>query len=215
MARQLALGLKHRGGKRRGAGRPRLDGGDKKGVPHLLRPDLARRHPVHVTLKARSGVGHLRRQVCVKAIERAFLAARERFGLRLAHYSVQGNHLHLIVEAEDRQALSRGMQGLTIRLARGLNRALRRSGKLFADRYHAHVLEGPREVAHALRYVLQNFRKHTWEQLADGFIDACSSARFLSGVPDDAPVLSPRTWLLRVGWRRADVSIPVKRLRSI
>ena len=203
MARQLALGLKQRAGKRSGAGRPRLDGSDKKGVPHLLRPELARRHPVHVTLKARAGVGYLRGQVCVNAIDKAFLAGRARFGLRLAHYSVQGNHLHLIVEAEDKQALSRGLQGLTIRLARGLNRALRRSGKLFADRYRAHVLQSPREVAHALRYVLQNFRKHSWQQLADGFVDACSSARFLGGVPDEAPVLPPRTWLLRVGWQRA------------
>ena len=201
MARQLTFALPVRGGKRRGAGRKRLDGGNKKGVPHLLRPELARRHPVHATLKVRGDAGYLCRWSCVKAIESAFNAGRDRFGFRLVHYSIQGNHLHLIVEAEDRRALSRGMQGLTIRLARALNRVLRRAGKVFADRYHAHVLDTRREVAHALRYVLENFRKHSWQQLAHGFVDACSSARFLIAVPKDAPVVAPRTWLLRVGWR--------------
>ena len=199
MARQPAPVLKQRGGKRPGAGRPRLDGSDQKGVPHLLRPGLAREHPVQVTLKTRAGVGSLRTRTCVKAIESAFLAGRERFGLRLAHYSVRSNQLHLIVEVEDERALSRGMQGLTIRLARGLNRALRRSGKLFADRFDAHVLQTPREVAEALREVLQDLDKHSRQGPAEGFAGACSSARFLGGVPDDAPVLPARTWLLRAG----------------
>ena len=56
--KQLALELKTWGGKRKGAGRP--PSGLRAGVSHLLRPALARRHPVHVTLRLCEGVGYLR-----------------------------------------------------------------------------------------------------------------------------------------------------------
>ena len=49
---QLSLRLpkvKTWGGRRAGAGRPRKDGTRHKGMPHLTRPALAHRFPVHVT----------------------------------------------------------------------------------------------------------------------------------------------------------------------
>ena len=55
-----------------------------------------------------------------------------RFGFRLIEFSVQSNHLHLLCEARDRRALARGLQGLLIRIARGLNRLLGRRGRVFA-----------------------------------------------------------------------------------
>ncbi|HEY2031032.1 MAG TPA: transposase [Myxococcales bacterium] len=75
---------------------------------------------------------------------RAFREAVDRNRMRIAHYSIQGNHLHLVVEADDGSALSRGMQGLAVRIARRLNAHLGRRGAVFADRYHAHVLESRR-----------------------------------------------------------------------
>jgi REP element-mobilizing transposase RayT len=153
---------------------------------------------VHVTLRALAGVGYLRGYRRFQAIVAALREARERFGLRVVHFSVQGNHLHLLVEADGADSLSRGMQGLAIRLARALNRAGARSGKVFADRYHAHVLASRREVAFALRYVLQNFRHHLREDVAPKGADPCSSAAWLMvSLPDDAPVVRARTWLLR------------------
>ena len=73
-------------------------------------------------------------------LARAFWGGADRFGFKLVHYSVQGNHLHLLVEARDERALSRGMNGLGVRVARGLNRVMRRHGRVLADRYHAHIL---------------------------------------------------------------------------
>jgi len=100
--------------------------------------------------------------------------------------------------------LSRGTQGLLIRLAIALNRLANRRGKVFADRYHGHVLRSRREVAHAVRYVLGNYRHHTLETLPAHGDDPCSSARYMKSAPlEDAPVVSPRTRLLRVGWRDA------------
>src|SRR4051812_13596901 len=107
VVKQLQLSLPTWGGKRKGAGRgPK---GERPGVSHLRRPELAARHPVHVTLRLTQAVGYLRTQARTRIIEDALARAKERFGMRVIHYSVQGNHLHLIVEACDERALARGM----------------------------------------------------------------------------------------------------------
>ncbi len=127
----------------------------------------------------------------------------------MVHFSVQGDHVHLIVEAHDKAALSSGLRGLSIRAARALNRGAGRSGPVWADRYHARALSTPREVRHALCYVLHNSRKHCRQVHS---LDPCSSARWFDGwrghdplfdfAVDPPPVARPRTWLLTTGWRR-------------
>jgi REP element-mobilizing transposase RayT len=209
------------GGVRAGAGRPPK--GRVAGVSHLRRPVTSAQHPLHVTLRVQYGLPSLRGELFPR-VQAALALARERFGFRLAHFSVQGNHLHLIVEADDRRALSRGMQGLCVRVARAVNRGLGRSGTLFADRYHARSLTAPRTLRMALRYVLLNARKHGHSQVPQGFVDECSSAAWFSGFARpaelafgaqqcrarfaqslsgvEAPVAQPRSWLLRVGFGR-------------
>jgi REP element-mobilizing transposase RayT len=158
-----------------------------------------------VTLRAAAGVDWLRTRVAYRAMLAALSqASREEF--RVVHFSVQTNHVHLIVEADGKASLSRGMRGLAIRCALAVNRALRRRGALWADRYHARALSAPRMVRNSLIYVLGNARKHL---RAVAGIDPCSSARWFDGfsrppVPpsDEPPTRPPRTWLLRVGWRR-------------
>jgi REP element-mobilizing transposase RayT len=205
MARQLAFDLPKWGGRRKGAGRPRKHprpGLVGPGVPHLSRSAVSPRHGVHVTLRVRPGVGYLRSGTPARAIEQAIREARERLGMRIVHYVIVGNHLHLIVEAEGVEALSRGMQGFAIRVAKRINALRRRGGSVFVDRYHAHVLRSPREAARALQYVVRNYRHHTLEHLPPRWHDPLSSARFVDRAPGaDAPVAAPKTWLLRVGWR--------------
>src|SRR6202158_5910812 len=121
---QLPLARRHAwGGKRLGAGRKRKDGTTERGVPHLRRPPLASRHPVGVTLKVRPDVANLRAPASVSALRRSLESIRARSGFRVVHFSIQTNHVHLMVEAHDRVALSRGMQALQIRAARALNLA--------------------------------------------------------------------------------------------
>ena len=153
-----------------------------------------------------------------RVVRGALAGARARFGFRLVHFSVQRDHLHLLAEASDRRALSRGLQGLAIRVAKSVNRRLGRHGSVFADRYHARALKTPREARLALRYVLLNARKHERgeRRIPAGFVDGCSSAPWFDGWSrprelafvasarvSEAPVVEPRTWLLRVGFRRA------------
>lgn len=142
-------------------------------------------------MKVQPGVGYLRTQRRARAIVEALREAR---GIRVVHYSVQGNHLHLIVEAESAAALSRAMQALATRIARRLNALSARRGTVFADRYHARALTTPREVKNAVRYLLTNYRHHARENLPRSFVDPLTSRA-------DAPLVAPSVWLLRVGWR--------------
>ena len=212
MDRQLTFDLPQWGGRRAGAGRPRTrahPGLERPGVPHLARPELSRHHPVHVTQRVQPGVGYLRGHRRAQLIREALGAVR---AIRVVHYSIQGNHLHLIVEADGAASLARGMQALSIRIARRLNALAGRRGGVFVDRYHAHALATRREVANAVRYVLDNYRHHALERLPSRWRDPLSSAAFVAAAPGDAaPVSPPRTWLLRVGWRLAP---PVRRPRG-
>jgi putative transposase len=160
-------------------------------------------------LRVREHVWNLRSRRCFSVIERAFVAAKGRFGMRIVHFSVQGNHIHLVIEAPDNEALARGMQGLTIRLAKGLNRVMRRRGPVFADHYHSRVARTPTEAARVLAYVLRNFARHAqdWgEQVPEGEPDPFSSA-VRSGADPPQMVCEPRTWLLSVGWRKGVESV--------
>jgi predicted RNase H-like nuclease len=90
----------------------------------------------------------------MEVIEPAIARAQRGGEFSVAHFSFQGNHVHLLVEARDNRALSEGVQGLSVRLAKGLNRMMGERGSVFSDRYHAHVLRTPGEVRHAIAYVL-------------------------------------------------------------
>jgi REP element-mobilizing transposase RayT len=190
---QLALALRTWGGKRKGAGRKPK--GDKPGVPHRRRPTLAKRFPVHVTVRMLPHVWNLRSKRSFAIIGEAVRAAAERFGMRLCEFSVQGNHVHLVVEAADRTGLSRGMQGIGIRLGRRLNKLMGRKGTVLADRYHAHILRTPSEVRHAVHYLRHNYKKHALERaelMPVSFIDPFSSLSREHGITLPAP----GTWLL-------------------
>jgi putative transposase len=198
----IVLAFPKRGGKRPGAGRPRTrphPGLIGPGVPHLKREEFPARHPVHVTQRMQPGVGDLRTQSRLQRITRALRAASGKFGMQVVHFSVQGNHLHLIVEAEGREALSKSMKGLAVRVAIALNKSSGRRGTVFADRYHARVLASPRQVANTLRYVSENYRKHARETLPWSWKDPFASSTA-------APLREPGVWLLRVGWTRAKVA---------
>ena len=196
--RQSEFPFAHWGGARRGAGRK--PAGERACVPHRTRARFARPHPVHVTARLRAALPSLRTPVARTAIEHAFRAGRDRLGLRLVHYSIQSNHLHLLVEAADTLALCRGTRGLLGRSAKSLNGTWGRRGPVFEDRYHVHVLRTPREVRNALRYILGNSAKHGTRSFGP---DPCSSARWLDpDIPEESrAIVPPATWLVRVGWR--------------
>jgi REP element-mobilizing transposase RayT len=206
------------GGKREGAGRkPKRPGA----VSHAKRPGLSSRYPVHISLGVDDKLPGLRRPDLLEAIEACLREVRNNYdNFRIVHYSIQDHHLHLVVEAAGRTALSRGMQGLNIRVAKRINKVLGRKGTVFIDRYHETILRSPRQTRAGIRYVLLNARRHAAQsgmRFAPDWIDDCSSGRFFDGwrglrvrpPPDEQPTVAvARTWLASRGWRRCGL-VPV------
>jgi putative transposase len=208
-AQQLPLAFARPGwgGARVGAGRKP---GHARSVAHRTRAVHRRYHPVHVTLRAREGLPPLRERALFGAVKRAIRGASRSpavgAAFRVTVFSVQSNHLHLVVEAHDSSTLSRGMQGLSVRVARAINGVLGARGRVFRERYHARELRTPLQVRNALVYVLMNAKKHGGHFART---DAFSSAPWFGGfaervVPptEESPVVAARTWLGAHGWRR-------------
>lgn len=221
-----------RGGKRTGAGRPRK--GARVGAPHKRRPTLKPAHPVLVTLRVHADLGNLRKWRIYHALRAATFAValRETIGsdrspFRIVHISIQRTHVHLLVEAANKTALSRGMQGFQISAAKHMNRAVsigkpeRRRGTVFPDRFHQEIITNVAQARHSLSYVLNNWRKHRedrGEHQRPQKLDAMSTGMLFPGWkeledtdilwrwPQDYEVMCvyrPRTWLLYAGWRKA------------
>ena len=164
-------------------------------VSHSSRPKFEKIMPAHVTLRIANDIPSLRSSRRFRLIRACFERARVRRGMRLVEFTVLSNHLHLIVEADSSTELSRGMQGLCVRLARALNQALERSGRVFADHFHLEILKSPTRLVNAIHYVLGNAEHHYGEPGADFF---SSEARDAEEV-----LVPPEGWLLRKGWLRA------------
>ena len=180
-----------------------------------MRATLASRLPLHVTVSVARGLPGLRRAREYAALRAAFAAGCDRFGFRLVHYAVLDDHLHMLVEAEDRASLSRGLKGLLVRVAKALNKLWARKGKVFADRYHDRILKTPRDVRNCLVYVLGNGHKHHRQGRGPrpaAALDVFTSGPWFDGWKESftvrglevvvRPVVSGRTWLLTQGWRR-------------
>ena len=223
-ATQLSLsGRGTWGGYRAGAGRKRIARDVRGYVPHTRRPKVTKSTPVHATLRCVDGLPSLRRKTHQRIIE-AIFAEENRKGFRLIHFSIQGNHLHLIAEGDTTQALSRGIQRLSSRIARTLNKRWARRGKFFKERFDGKVIRTPRQMRNALRYVLLNHHKHAWQAHGDTTpgLDRFSTGHLFDGWlpldggrpktrrpnPDD-PVVKPTCWLLTKGWRKHGGFAPV------
>lgn len=226
---QLELSIKRdkngqrRGGARPGAGRKPKHG--RAGSPHKRRAEVNRRHPQHVVLRVLGSVGWLRRMDMYQAIRIGLCTALARDDFRIVHYSVQGHHIHLLCEADDKHALAAGVKGFEVSAARHINAVLSRrrgrarKGQVFADRYHVESMSSVRQTRHAICYVLNNWRHHdrhrTEPGIFNGRLDPYSSAMAFPGwrerehrhlhVPPDVPfpiVSRPQTWLLAEAWKR-------------
>jgi putative transposase len=217
-----------RGGARPGAGRPRK--GPRPIEPHSARVRFAAEHPLHVFLRAEPAVGDLRRPGGLAAARRALSLSLSREQFRICQLSIQTDHLHFLVEADDHVALARGMQGFTISFARQLNRALgadgtARRGPVFTERYHVVPLTSPRRVRDALLWVLNNWRHHRLDRPVDGPLDPFASGEYFDGWsepvsrtrPDGEalPVALPTRPLLEQAWRRHRLISPFEVPRGV
>lgn len=183
--RQRVFGFAIRKYRRRkpGVGRKRVLPG-KPRLPHRLRDRIPARLPVHVTWRIQEGLPTLRNKDLAGAFASACASAQKRFGMRVVHFVVESNHLHLVVEGISTAA----MKGLGVRVAKAINKKIGRQGRVIGDTYHAHALRTPAEVRHAVHYVLRNPHYLVF----DGF----SSEAWPNSV------VKPQSWLLQHAWTR-------------
>ena len=234
LKRHIQQLLFRHGGKRRGAGRK--PNGPRAGARHETRPEIDEESVLHVVLRVVPEVGSLRRPALYRALRDASVTAAMRERIRIVHISVQRTHVHLLVEAVDKEALARGMQGFQISAARNINTALgdkygRRRGRVFADRYHLVVITSPTQARNVLSYVLNNWRKHGEDRHAPRarMVDSFSSGAAFGGWKElgDQPFLwkpdpgfepmivyRPRAWMLSDGWTRAGGAISARAVPS-
>lgn len=208
-----------RGGKRTGAGRPRGPGRKRNWV--RVRAALSKHVPVHVTLRVVKAVGGLRRRRAYHAIRKAIETTLVRDDFRVVHVSIQREHIHLICEADNEEALGSGMKGLEVSAAKRLNAAVAvdrrepkaRRGVVFPERYYVEQLKTPRQVRNAIAYVLNNWRRHREDMVRGAPIDPYSTAPCFDGwdrelrfaLPPEyepLPTAYPATYLLSTLWRR-------------
>lgn len=201
---EMRLLPRGRGGWRPGAGRKAKPGAR---VLHRVRGSVPKHCPVHVTVRVRRGIPSLRRRRFVRAFQRSLAACCVRDGFRVVHYSIQREHIHFLIEAQGKVALGRGMKSLAARIGRCVNRVFERSGKVLDGRYHHRVLATPREVRHALAYVLLNSRHHYHERYGrpppQVRLDPATSACWFEGWKQQPPLISVRS-MLRPGGRRSE-----------
>ena len=199
------------GGYRPGAGRRPRNG--VSGVSHHTRPELSGRHPVQVVVTTKPALGSLRKKRIHRIVRASLMEGCDAGGFRICHYSVQKYGLRFIVEAADRDALSRGMQGMNVRVAKALNKQWQRNGSVFSDRYAIRILENGRAVRASLCFVLNGILADGREaERLRGTFDPFSSAPYFDGwlghsrkgepPAGPAPVVEPRTLLLSKVWRR-------------
>jgi REP element-mobilizing transposase RayT len=211
---ELDLRARTHGGFRPGAGRKKKPGNHDP--RHRVRPQHRSYEPVHVVMRVRKDVPRLRKRTVYRAIRGVLARHLGQLGFRVCHLSIQGTHVHYLVEASSKEMLSAGMQRLNNLTARAINRALGRKGSLFAYRYHATPIKNPRQARNTLAYVLNNWRRHNEDESSermryvalDTYATGYAFAGWSSAVPrppeshQTLPVDPPRTWLLAVGWRK-------------
>lgn len=213
---QLAMDLRVPntwGGAREGAGRKKSQG--RRPPEHGERPNVSRHHPRHTVLRTLQAIPRLRTPAVYIAIRGAMEKILAKPEFRVVHMTIQHNHLHFIVEAENKAALSHGMRAVAITCARAINKAGGRHGQVFAHRYYAGAITSPRQMRHVLCYVLNNWRRHNEDERSwrahEALVDPYSSALDFDGWKERSaisaayarlPVAQPQTWLMNVGWKR-------------
>jgi REP element-mobilizing transposase RayT len=189
MRKQLELNIYQgsKGGRRPGAGRKRLH---SKGVAHRSREKVKVSTALHVNFKVKLTV---RNKTGIRLLKRAIRNAQSH-GLGILHFSLQSNHVHLIVEAKSNELLTRGMRSLCITFAKGLGQ-----GRVQLGRYHLHVLRTLKETRNAVHYVLFNQQKHSG--LKRAHVDEFSSL----GLVQDLKLLA----------RKAKMTVVLSRIQQL
>jgi REP element-mobilizing transposase RayT len=140
----------------KGAGRPAIH---DVGIRHRERPKLTRLSSLHLTVKINRIKADLKNKSTLKVLKRAICNARKK-GLRVVHFSLEYDHIHLLIESPNNSTLGRGMQSLGVTMARGINLFKKSEGGVYKHRYHFRKISSSRELKRVMHYIFNNGVKH-------------------------------------------------------
>jgi REP element-mobilizing transposase RayT len=140
----------------KGAGRKAIH---DKGIRHIEREVIKKDTVLHLTLKIEKNKANLKNKSILKALQQSIKKARL-LGLKVIQYTLEYDHVHLLVESSDKISLGKGMQSLGISFSKKINKIKKQNGKVFKTRYHFRKLSTPREIKNVLNYILGNGVKH-------------------------------------------------------
>lgn len=138
------------------AGRPAIH---DKGIRHIAREIIKKSTSLHLTIKVRENKADIKNKQVLKILHYAIRRSRIK-GLRIIHYTLEYNHIHLLVEAADKQTVHQGMQSFGITFAKKINAIKRLKGTVYKHRYHLRKINSPRELKNVLYYIFNNGIHH-------------------------------------------------------
>lgn len=140
----------------KGAGRPAIH---DRGIRHIARDEIKKLTPLHLTIKIEKDKAGLKNKFILKSLHSSIKKARK-IGLKIIHYTLEYDHVHLLVETDNKTALARGMQSFGISFSKSINKIKKAQGKVFKTRYHYRKLKTPAEVKNVFNYIFGNSLKH-------------------------------------------------------
>lgn len=140
----------------RSAGRP---ASNDKGIRHTRRERITKQSALHFTIKVRENKADIKNKRLLKILHHAIKRARLK-KLKVLHYSLEYNHVHLLVEARDNQIIHQGMQAFGISFAKAINKIKFLKGRVYKNRYHFRKITSLRDYKNVLLYIFRNGIKH-------------------------------------------------------
>lgn len=141
---------------RKGAGRPAIQ---DRGIRHICRDVIKKTVNMHITIKLEKKKAGLKNKVTLQLLHKAIKKARMS-GLRILHYTLEFDHIHLMTEADCNASLSKGMQSFGITFSKGINKIKSQNGRVYKHRYHLRLLKSRQEVRNVIAYILGNGARH-------------------------------------------------------
>lgn len=131
------------------------------GIRHTKRMEINRPSALHLTIKLKKADIKIQNKAILKILRYAILRARLQ-GLKIIHYSLEHDHvhLHLYVECDDNEILGRSMKAFGVTLVKKMNKYFHKKGSAYKHRYHLRILKSASEVKNVINYILKNGMKH-------------------------------------------------------
>lgn len=128
-----------------------------KGIRHTPREVISKPSPLHLTVKLKRA--DIQNKVVLRILKHAIYRSRLQ-GVRVVHFSLEHDHVHLYVECGNNFVLGKAMKAFGVTFVRGINKFKRSKGQLYKYRYHLRILKSAREVKNVINYILKNGIKH-------------------------------------------------------